>query len=496
MRDCNVQGASIPDGAVYKEVIVIGNGPSGIALSYLLAGNWPYYNGGVHPDEMLTSRLAGASPGRSVVKQDLRFLSQGLEGRSNNPVSLLMDTLNHPCADLGLELPSLLDWHGHPECQVDHIVLGKGLPGGSWQAMDGNVLTISLASWMQLPGIDFRAWEAAENAGVVSSRDSRASVAAVARYYYDYVHSQGLARFFRNGCVVVSVHPLDTSHSQNTDTIDPETGVQYCKPQALWRVEGFDLSNSVPFCYVCRRVVLATGSTDLPNRLGVPGELANPTWVFHDLRSLEMAFDRLMEEEEGDREGVPTEPRCDPVLIVGAGLSAADAVLAARFRSLPIMHVFRKKAGALGKQLPGNMYPEYHKVHQMMSDGGASYPCYRALAEHRVQEISSDHKVRVIGPDNTVSVHRVSVVAILIGSHPDLNFLPPGLDLGVKSLEPVDCRSNPISVDPYTHRVVRAPPGMYALGPLAGDNFVRFLQGGAVAIASHITKELQHYTVS
>ena len=60
--------------------------------------------------------------------------------------------------------------------------------------------------------------------------------------------------------------------------------------------------------------------------------------------------------------GVPTEPRCDPVLIVGAGLSAADAVLAARFRSLPIIHVFRKKAGALGKQLPENMYPEYHKV--------------------------------------------------------------------------------------------------------------------------------------
>jgi len=60
--------------------------------------------------------------------------------------------------------------------------------------------------------------------------------------------------------------------------------------------------------------------------------------------------------------GVPTEPRCDPVLIVGAGLSAADAVLAARFRSLPIIHLFRKKAGTLGQELPENMYPEYHKV--------------------------------------------------------------------------------------------------------------------------------------
>lgn len=46
-----------------------------------------------------------------------------------------MDTLNHPCADLGLELPSLLEWHHHPECQVDHIVLGKDPPGGSWQVI-------------------------------------------------------------------------------------------------------------------------------------------------------------------------------------------------------------------------------------------------------------------------------------------------------------------------------------------------------------------------
>lgn len=84
--------------------------------------------------------------------------------------------------------------------------------------MDGNILTISLGSWMELPGVDFRAWEAAGNTGTssgpTSSRDSRASVSSVARYYYDYVHNQGLAKFFRNSCVVTSVLPLDTSHSQ------------------------------------------------------------------------------------------------------------------------------------------------------------------------------------------------------------------------------------------------------------------------------------------
>jgi hypothetical protein len=73
--------------------------------------------------------------------------------------------------------------------------------------------------------------------------------------------------------------------------------------------------------------------------------------------------------------GVPTEPRCDPVLIVGAGLSAADGVLAARFRSLPIVHVFRKKAGTLVRELPENMYPEYHKVSavRLSSVSGCGY---------------------------------------------------------------------------------------------------------------------------
>jgi len=79
--------------------------------------------------------------------------------------------------------------------------------------------------------------------------------------------------------------------------------------------------------------------------------------------------------------GVPTEPRCDPVLIVGAGLSAADAVLAARFRSLPIIHVFRKKAGTLGQELPENMYPEYHKVSavRLSSASGCAYFAHKKL---------------------------------------------------------------------------------------------------------------------
>jgi len=68
----------------YKEVVVIGNGPSGIILSYFLAGNWPYYNGlGEDLNEMLHYRLIASGGGvnnnsepTAIVEQDLNFLSQ------------------------------------------------------------------------------------------------------------------------------------------------------------------------------------------------------------------------------------------------------------------------------------------------------------------------------------------------------------------------------------------------------------------------------------
>ena len=51
-----------------------GNGPSGIVLSYMLAGHWPYY-AGCSQDELLHARLM-AQPRLSLVEQDLQFLSE------------------------------------------------------------------------------------------------------------------------------------------------------------------------------------------------------------------------------------------------------------------------------------------------------------------------------------------------------------------------------------------------------------------------------------
>uniref|UniRef100_A0A8C7XZN7 Oxidative stress induced growth inhibitor family member 2 n=1 Tax=Oryzias sinensis TaxID=183150 RepID=A0A8C7XZN7_9TELE len=133
-----------------------GNGPSGICLSYLLSGYKPYLDTTtVHPNPVLFRKLQETKH-VPITEQDLEYLSEGLEGRSRNPVAVLFDTLLHPNADFGYEFPPVLKWRRDKQQHIPHMVLGKATPGGAWHAMEGSMLTISLGIWMELPGVNYR----------------------------------------------------------------------------------------------------------------------------------------------------------------------------------------------------------------------------------------------------------------------------------------------------------------------------------------------------
>lgn len=456
-----IQGVRV-DMAVYKEVVVIGNGPSGITMSYFLAGNWPYYApGACHPNPYLHARLED-NRDLSLVEQDLSSLSSGLEGRSCNPVSLLLDTLCHPDADLGSDEPSTLSWVHDSSKALDHVVIGSGPPGGSWQRMDGGILTISLGSWMELPDLTFKEWDSSKPLPSQGSPNcqNRVSVQRVAEYYRDYVNLKRLQHYFRNFSSVQSVRPYKSED-------DPKGG-------HLWEVKGVNKQAGAAFCYVTPHVVLAAGHYDSPRRLNIPGE--DLPFVSHDLGRLEV----LLRD---------TKSSIKKLAVVGSGLSAADAVIAARFHGVDVCHVFRKKVDdpdLVFNQLPRSMYPEYHKVHQMMSSA-EHYPGYKAYAHCQVRCIHSDGRIEL---DSHSDIRDVSHVLVLIGSHPNLDFLPlAGTQLGLVAGLPVDCRANPIQIHQYTHET-EALEGIYALGPLVGDNFVRFLQGGALAVTAHIWRSV------
>ena len=70
---------------------------------------------------------------RSLMDRNLEYLSSGFSafsGRSVNPISVFFDQLQHPDADLGDIKPSALKWAYNSKNKIDHLVIGKGLPGG------------------------------------------------------------------------------------------------------------------------------------------------------------------------------------------------------------------------------------------------------------------------------------------------------------------------------------------------------------------------------
>lgn len=509
-------------GSERKEVVIIGNGPSAITLSYFLAGNWPVYPGEghrIHPNEYLHKRLSEENlridetkeilePGRvSLVQQDLAYLCNGLEGRSINPVSVLMDTLQHPDADFGCEAESCLEWKSVPHREVDHVVLGQGSPGGTWNRMEDcdDTLTVSVASWMSLPDLPFNEWNNSNNNVTATKegrrgsgegrRGSRVGLGNVSRYYREYVKLKGLEKYFEDNSLV--------------------TKLSYDEHASLWQVSGWKESSG-PFDYFTPRVVLATGNSDSPNRLDIPGE--DLPFVFHSINDLEHILSQFKPRRRSTTSGVRS-PRDQPrILIVGAGLTAADAIITCQNHGIEVVHAFRKHPddpSLIFNQLPENMYPEYHEIHSQMKDinpisNNNKKECtsgYKAFPMHSVVEIrkkkevvlknlitsvhESDSKKLPHSPSINISL-KVSHVLVLIGKRADLSFIKsPAIKehLPLFPDEPLNPRNNPIRIDPFTHECISSPhPGLFAMGPLVGDNFVRFLQGAALAICNHFWK--------
>merc|ERR1712130_84756 len=166
----------------------------------------------------------------------------------------------------------------------------------------------------------------------------------------------------------------DKGHSWQRPPLPPPP-----PPHPLFEVAGYRITEGEgqkPFKYLARNVVLATGQADTPNRLDVAGE--ELSFVLHSVPELETVV----------ASGKITSTS-DPVLVVGAGLSAADAIISAQGHRLPVAHLFRKRANdpqLVFAKLPGNLYPEYHAVHAMMA-GRAEAKMYTAWAESELIEI-------------------------------------------------------------------------------------------------------------
>lgn len=266
----------------------------------------------------------------------------------------------------------------------------------------------------------------------------------------------------------------------NEDTGEVEVPVT----DYIWEVtvlrlgEELDYSSDNHFCVRAKNVVLATGNSDVPNTLGIPGE--SLPFVKHSITNVTESL-----AAQGLNDGFPA-------LVIGAGLSAADAILCAHRRGLSVIHVFREapcgNPAQMLRKLPKAIYPEYVQMYELMC-GDVVRDWYKSYAQYEVHSFLDNNKVILENKEGNTEILEISLALVQIGSSPNLSFMPlQGTTLGIAQGIPIDVKHNPLDVDPFTNESL-VERGLYALGPLVGDNFVRFLKGGAIAIAQDIQKK-------
>ena len=388
-------------------------------------------------------------------------MSEGLyDSRTLNPVSILFDRLFHPNADMLSNDQSVIEWKHSPENEVRHLVLGLGQPGGSWHHMTNTQLTVSLVKWLQLPGYSFKEWYAENEtkaanlpkvAHVPGVHPGRTNALYVGLYYADYVKQMGLSGNFVNNARVTNVVQCGGNSSQ-------------------WLVEGVQYNDHLepePFSVRSDNVALACGAFNIPRTLGITGE--DYSFVHHKLADVDL--DTL------------TTHKC-PVLVVGCGLVALDSVLSLMARKIQVIHVFRRSAKdpeLIINQL-SSAYADYLKLKGLMQNKGACNDYYLPFPQHTLSEILPNKNVVVEHINRKVRFKlHVSKAIINIGLMPDLSFIANYEELKEEPLEEFHIKNNPLDIDLHTHEC-RSRKGLYALGPLVGDNFVRFISGGALAV--------------
>jgi hypothetical protein len=251
-----------------------------------------------------------------------------------------------------------------------------------------------------------------------------------------------------------------------------------------------------------KAVVLATGAFAVPNKLagidtGGSSGGEHPNIIYR------------VPAEWPAPDGTPPEP-LSTILVVGAGMSASDCIVAALAAGVKVFHVFRGQAAdsnvARKFASPSAMYPEYVRLVNLMTAKTTSH-LYQPIQGHLVAA-SADMKctIEVSGaggtaplPVKSVVVVTAATVAILIGSQPDLSFIDLSSSPRPFTGEPV---ANPttavpgkaathpvfIDVDPWSLEV-KGTTNLFAVGPLRGDNFVRFVTGDGWGIANHLRKQ-------
>lgn len=310
-----------------------------------------------------------------------------------------------------------------------------------------------MAYWMELPNYPLSTFRQQRRN---SKLTLRATYEEMRAYYIHYVKRHRLIDFFRNGCEVTSI-----------ERIHPNTN------DVLWEVRGHRIQDNSQFMIHAKYIVLASGMSHSTTRLlNIPNEKHTQSFTFTTYSEIENLII--------EKQSLTSESK--PLLIIGCGLTAVDVLLLCQQYSIPVLHVFRRSIDdydLILNQLPASLYPEYERIKDSMKTScqirSWSYQCF---PQSEIISLNENHSIQIRNlRTQTTNEFEISFIARLTGTDIDLPFFSP-FDR---------TKSTELDLNPYTYECLHFE-NVYAIGALAGDRLVRFLQGGAFACAGNLMK--------
>ncbi|KAA8917195.1 hypothetical protein TRICI_000646 [Trichomonascus ciferrii] len=495
------------------EVAIIGNGPSGIFLSYILSGHNPYYDSevhGPHPDSTLDQLLnkyvyrGAGSPSLLDAVSDTELLdyvsSRYASFYSSNmlAVDLLVDTLvaadetefasNSACKK------SRILWK---QCkQVSHKVLGNSPhAGGQWTNInetDGpEDMSLSYAEMLSLPEYSYS--EFFEEKYHTRLKDySRPTRRDVSDYYAEYPKRVGIeSNFMFNVTVTCVDEAKDNCSSFNVTYVNHKTGT----------TTSLRASN----------VVLASGVSDRPNY-----KHSSASQDFGQLaKIISSADDKHFLNTHTVVPPLATPPCEDPcthgpcsTLIIGSGVSAAEAINKCQ-KGSSVIHIFKwdpKNNPCPLRRYPKELYPEYASVYNLIvktvREAKAKKHCtmteqednrdYEGLVNAKVIEITPDGMVDIELENGDIIHRRVSKIKLRTGRSGCLDYVCPRVlnhineDAGDNEyLSHITKNTIRDELDGFSSNL-KITDKVYAIGSLSGDTLVRFMLGGCMLVAQQL----------
>ena len=462
-------------------------------LSYILHGHLPIYSPEpAHVDHLLHVKLEAAP---HLLDADVPALTEHFAASRLSystqalPVNVLLDTLVRPNIDVVEDGESVtnLQWRDEPTKAVPHLVLGDASqPGGQWtnDPLQDNQ-TLSYAPMMSLPGYSY-----AQHYRRRTGRDLPAFNRPARRDLTDYLCSYPKE---------VNIEPVFRSGANVSGISRTENGFYIRSHNVL-----------------CRHLVLATG---------VFSEVIPPPPL---LRPLLLAPPQLQPTPEA------------PLLVVGSGFSAADAIIASP-ATQRIIHVFKWDPEFRPSPLHGchpQAYPEYAGVYRLMkrtalfsegwsrratfrSKGNASLTgflearcwdqIYEGLANVEIVGVDMQqpgHEATVTfrrEADGTVFSRQVRGLVYAVGRRGNLDYLDRSLlreviaggeeEGGTPGGASVDTLGPMIVGQTLRNKAyddLEVARNVFIIGSLTGDSLIRFAYGGCVYTAGKLIRAYTH----